>query len=63
VITAAMIFMAAAAALFVLPSLLLLTYREPKRSSWIPSTTASASAERMSHAIIFPPTGTSMGKF
>jgi len=33
VITAAMIFMAAAAALFVLPSLLLLTHREPKRSS------------------------------
>ena len=33
VITAAMIFMAAAAALFVLPSLLLLTYRVPKRSS------------------------------
>ena len=33
VITAAMIFMAAASALFVLPSLLLLTHREPKRSS------------------------------
>jgi len=33
VITAAMIFMAAAAALFVLPSLLLLTHQEPKRSS------------------------------
>ena len=33
VITAAMIFMAAAAALFVLPSLLLLTHRGPKRSS------------------------------
>ena len=33
VITAAMIFMAAAAALFVLPSLLLLPHREPKRSS------------------------------
>ncbi|MEE3003931.1 MAG: MMPL family transporter [Chloroflexota bacterium] len=33
VITAAMIFMAAAAALFVLPSLLLLTHRVPKRSS------------------------------
>ena len=33
VITAAMIFMAAAAALFVLPSLLLLTHRELKRSS------------------------------